>query len=51
MLNGFAVAFVVLRIVYVLMYLTDRPSLRSAAWWIGFFCNLAIFLLPAWAKG
>jgi uncharacterized MAPEG superfamily protein len=49
--NSLAVAFVVLRIVYVLMYLTDRPSLRSAAWWIGFFCNLAIFLLPAWAKG
>jgi uncharacterized MAPEG superfamily protein len=44
-----AVAFVVVRVVYVLLYLGDRPSLRSMVWWVGFACNLAIFFSPAWA--
>ena len=47
--DGFAVAFVAARIVYVLLYLTDRPSLRSAIWSVGFACNLAIFFSPVWA--
>jgi uncharacterized MAPEG superfamily protein len=49
--NDLAVAFIVIRIAYVLMYLGNRPSLRSTVWWIGFLCNLAIFFSPAWAKG
>ena len=44
-----AVAFVVVRLVYVLLYLGDRPSLRSMVWWVGFACNLAIFFSPVWA--
>lgn len=47
--NGLAVAFIVARIVYVLLYLTDRPSARSLVWSVGFACNLAIFLSPVWA--
>jgi uncharacterized MAPEG superfamily protein len=50
-LNGLAVAFIVIRIVYVLMYLTNRPSARSLVWSIGLACNLAIFFSPAWTKG
>jgi uncharacterized MAPEG superfamily protein len=46
--NGFAVAFVVARIVYVLLYLGDRPTLRSLVWSVGFGCNLAIFFSPVW---
>ena len=46
-----AVAFVAARIAYVLLYLTDRPSARSAVWSIGLLCNLAIFFSPLWAKG
>ncbi len=46
--NGLAVAFLVARVVYVLMYLGDRPTLRSVVWSAGFACNLAIFLSPAW---
>ena len=34
--NGLAVAFIAARIVYVLLYLTDRPTLRSLIWSIGF---------------
>ena len=46
--NGLAVAFVVARIAYVLLYLGDRPSARSAVWSAGFACNLAIFFAPVW---
>jgi uncharacterized MAPEG superfamily protein len=48
--NALAVAFIVVRIVYVLMYLTNRPSARSAVWAIGLVCNLAIFFAPIWAN-
>jgi len=47
--NALAVAFIVARIVYVLLYLGDRPTWRSVVWSVGFACNLAIFLSPAWA--
>ncbi|HEY4173085.1 MAG TPA: MAPEG family protein [Rhodopila sp.] len=45
-----AVTFVVIRVVYVVLYLGDRPSLRSMVWWVGFVCNLAIFFSPVWVK-
>lgn len=44
--NALAVAFVVARIVYVVLYLTGRPTLRSVVWSVAFLCNLAIFFLP-----
>ena len=47
--DGLAVAFVAARILYVLLYLTGRPSLRSFVWLVGFACNLAIFFSPVWA--
>jgi uncharacterized MAPEG superfamily protein len=47
--NALAVAFLLARIAYVLLYLTDRPGFRSAVWSLGFACNLAIFFSPAWA--
>lgn len=49
--NALAVAFVLARIGYVLLYLTDRPTARSVVWSVGFICNLAIFFSPAWAAG
>ncbi len=48
-LNGLAVAFIVARVVYVLLYLTDHPTARSVVWSVGMACNLAIFFSPAWA--
>jgi len=47
--NALAVAFIIARIVYVLMYLGDRPTLRSVVWFVGFACNLGIFFSPVWA--
>lgn len=47
--NILAVAFILARIAYVLLYLTDRPSMRSVVWAVGLGCNLAIFFSPAWA--
>jgi uncharacterized MAPEG superfamily protein len=45
-INGLALAFIIARILYVLLYLADRPSARSVVWSIGFACNLAIFFSP-----
>ena len=47
--NVLAVAFITARILYVLLYLADRPGLRSVVWSMGFACNLAIFFSPVWA--
>jgi len=47
--NGLAVAFIVARVLYVLFYLGDRPTLRSLVWAVALLCNLAIFFSPAWA--
>jgi uncharacterized MAPEG superfamily protein len=49
--NVLAVAFIVARMAYILLYLTDRPTLRSLVWSVGFACNLAIFFSPVWARG
>jgi uncharacterized MAPEG superfamily protein len=46
--NALAVAFIVARIVYVALYLGDRPTARSVVWFVGFACNLAIFFSPVW---
>ena len=48
--NALAIAFIVARVVYVLLYLGDRPTLRSLVWSLGFACNLAIFFSPLWAR-
>ncbi|HUO91663.1 MAG TPA: MAPEG family protein [Rhizomicrobium sp.] len=45
-IDALAVAFVAVRLVYVLLYLGNRPWLRTLTWNVGFAVNLAIFLLP-----
>ncbi len=47
--NTLSVGFILIRIVYVALYLADRPTARSVVWSLGFLCNLAIFFAPAWA--
>jgi uncharacterized MAPEG superfamily protein len=49
--DGLAVAFLIVRIAYVAAYLADRPRLRSALFAVGFAVTLAIFFTPLWAKG
>ncbi len=43
-----AVAFIAARIVYVLLYLGNRPTLRSLVWSVALLFNVLIFLSPAW---
>lgn len=43
-LDLLAVAFVVLRAGYILMYLADFASARSVVWALAFFVNIGIFL-------
>ena len=45
-----AVAFVLIRIAYVLLYLTNHPTARALVWSLGLACNLAIFFAPDWAS-
>ena len=47
-LNALAVAFVLLRVVYVALYLGNMPTARSAVWSAAFICNLLIFFMPWW---
>jgi uncharacterized MAPEG superfamily protein len=49
--DGLAVAYVVSRLLYVWAYASDRPSLRSALFGIGFLIAIAIFIAPLWASG
>lgn len=46
-IDGLAVAFLALRVGYVLAYAGDRPTLRSLLWTAAFLVNVAIFFLPA----
>jgi uncharacterized MAPEG superfamily protein len=41
-----AVAFVVARVGYVVCYLADWASLRSAVWSLGFLATFALFVTP-----
>ena len=44
--NALAVLFIVLRIIYVWLYVTAKQKQRSLVWCAAFFVNVAIFLLP-----
>ncbi|RQO33871.1 hypothetical protein DBR37_12100 [Herminiimonas sp. KBW02] len=46
-INMLAVVFIAARLVYTLLYLTDRPTLRSLTWVIGYLAVIGLFLLPA----
>jgi uncharacterized MAPEG superfamily protein len=45
--NALAVLYLVSRIAHALMYIADKPTLRSSAYTVGLFANIAIFVLPA----
>jgi uncharacterized MAPEG superfamily protein len=45
-----AVAFIVIRVAYVLLYLADLPTLRTLVWNAGFAVNVAIFFVPWWGR-
>ncbi|MCE2947638.1 MAG: MAPEG family protein [bacterium] len=45
--DGLAVAFVALRIVYSVLYVADRPTARSLVWIAGFLCMAGLFVVAA----
>lgn len=47
-IDALAVAFIATRIVYTFFYLTDRATLRTAAFTIGYGCVIGLFLLAAY---
>lgn len=44
--NGLAVLYILLRIAHGLLYITNKPALRSGAYTAAMGANLAIFVLP-----
>jgi uncharacterized MAPEG superfamily protein len=48
-LNGLAGAFIVLRILYTIAYLTDRATLRSILFMLGMVCVIGLFVSAAFA--
>ena len=48
--DDIALAYVVLRLAYVALYLGNKPSLRSAVWALGFALNIVILLSPLFAR-
>lgn len=47
MADTLALAFIALRIVYGLLYITDSALLRSVAWFAASACSIALFVLAA----
>lgn len=45
--NVLAGIWVLSRIVYTALYITDRPSLRSLCWGVGFACVIGLFAISA----
>jgi len=47
LVDGLALAFLIIRFAYVLAYLGNRPTIRTLLWNVGFLVNAAIFFSPA----
>lgn len=45
-IDGLAWAFIAVRLAFIAAYVGNRPTTRTLIWNLGFFVNLAIFLLP-----
>jgi uncharacterized MAPEG superfamily protein len=46
-IDELAVAFVIARVAYTLLYLADTALLRSLAWSVGIGCSAALFFIAA----
>lgn len=43
LVDGLATGFVLARLAYIAAYLADKPALRSAVWFAGVICSVALF--------
>lgn len=46
-IDGLAIAFIVLRLLYGMFYLTDKAGLRSTVWFGAVACVFALFIISA----
>ena len=46
-IDSAALVFIAARILYTVLYLTDKPSARSAVWIIGYLSVIALFVIAA----
>jgi uncharacterized MAPEG superfamily protein len=46
-INMLAATFIALRVVYTLLYLADKPTLRSISWALGYAVVIALFVVAA----
>ena len=49
LINALAVAFVLLRLAYIWLYVTDRAGARSAVWMAAFGVSVSLLLSPVWS--
>ena len=49
-IDELAVAFVVIRLLFVFAYLINRSTIRTLLWNLGFVVNTAIFFMPWWGR-
>lgn len=45
LVDALAVSFVILRVIYIWMYVSDRATLRSLVWMVALAVNIALFVL------
>ncbi len=44
-----ALVFTVSRVMYVFLYVTDKASLRSLVWSVGFLASISLYALAMWS--
>jgi uncharacterized MAPEG superfamily protein len=49
-IDELAVAFVLIRLLFVVAYLSNRSTIRTLLWNLGFAVNTAIFFMPWWGR-
>jgi uncharacterized MAPEG superfamily protein len=49
-IDELAVAFVVIRLLFVFAYLINRSTIRTLLWNLAFVVNTAIFFMPWWGR-
>jgi len=50
LVDGLAVGFVLFRVLYVLAYITNQATLRSAVWSLANLCAIGLFISGLWAS-
>jgi len=48
-IDGLALAFVLLRVIYIFLYVADRAASRTGVWTAALGVCIALFLAPLWA--